>query len=139
MDLLVWQSVDVYDAVISVSGLEHENFLINPLEVIAKNRLRDLTVHGSTDPQTRLNSEALVPITISSPILYSIGINPIGLWLGADSTWYSIYLADIYNEVWMSISTTISIFFHMVDYYQEDSARFNLPVADQVLEALTKV
>lgn len=143
-----WRTVDIQDAIVSIPGPTGlDNFLINPLEVIARSRMLDLTVHGTIESPTSFkrnkrlehDSEASKSVTIQAPLFYSIGIDPVSLWFGADSTWYSIYLADIYNEIWLSISAIISIYFHVVDYYGEDTTRLDLPLTDQVLEVLVRV
>ncbi|CZR65169.1 uncharacterized protein PAC_15069 [Phialocephala subalpina] len=138
-----WPIFDIEDAAVSVPGLES---VADILEIVAKKRLSTVVVRGMIDQRHRLkgsmkaeiHTDLLDPIELRKITFYSIGVDPVALWIGHESAWYSIFPDAAQSELWQSQCHAIGIFFAAVGYYEEDSARLTLPMIDQVTQILAK-
>ncbi|KAF8852117.1 hypothetical protein BDZ45DRAFT_730406 [Acephala macrosclerotiorum] len=134
-----WPTFDIEEATVSIPGQES---VVDILEIVAKKRLSTVLVRGLIDQSHRLNltqkTEILEPIELRKVIYYSIGFRPVALWIGQNSTWYSIFPDGAQDELWKSQCHAIGIFFAAVDYYDDDSARLGFPMLDQVTQILAK-
>lgn len=139
-----WRSVDVYDAKISFDG--QNDVVVNILEVIAKGRMADLEILGMADSGNRAKkskqhdprARSLQTITITAPAYYSIGTRPTSLWIGSNSTWYSVHFTKKYDTVWNNFDMVFHLFFTINGYYYESSDRLQLPAEQQVFEIMAQ-